>query len=240
MRRMAGRFLALCCICAAMQCLVVDAQEVTVSSSAASPYSLYPAGSIQSLESADRALVAVEHERADIEARFAGDERACHPKFFASSCLEDAKERRRIELAKLRTVEVEAKAFKRHARVAERDEALAERRAEEEAEAPLRLQEQKENEARSARKAASASTAGSGSSGGSDTLQNAVDVRSAQHEIKLQQRQKMEIANARKRSDNVSAYQKKVREAEAHQREIAAKHAEKEREKSAKDVAPAK
>lgn len=98
----------------------------------------YPAGSIQSIEMADQALEEVSRARADTEALFAEDERACYPKFFATSCLENAKERRRHVLAQLRRIEVEAGGFKRHARVLARDRDLAEKQMKDELEAPQR------------------------------------------------------------------------------------------------------
>jgi colicin import membrane protein len=234
-RSLAGCLILLGSLCAMESDAVADLPVSASASAETSLYKLYPAGSIQSFEAADQALVAAARERTNIEARFGVDERACHPKFFATSCLEDAKERRRADLAKVRTVEVEAKSFKRHARVAERDQALQERREEEEAEAPQRLQEQIEHEARAARKAQSgAATTPPVTPPAQDAPTGSGNTREAQHDAKLQQRQTMEIANAKKRAENVSAYRKKVEEAAAHQREIAAKQAEKERENSAR------
>jgi len=98
----------------------------------------YPAGSIQSIEVADQALEEVSRARAGTEALFAEDERACYSKFFATSCLQNAKERRRYALAQLRRIEVEAGGFKRHARVLARDRDLAEKQMKDELEAPQR------------------------------------------------------------------------------------------------------
>lgn len=160
-------------------------------------------------------------ERAAVDARFALDERNCHPKFFATACLEDAKEQRRVALTHIRSVEVEANGFRRRARVVERDQALAERRAQEEAEEPQRKKEQLEKEASAAQKAAATTEV---------NAQRAVaDTRAARQEAKLKQRQAEQTANAKKRAENVAAYEKKQREAQAHQREIAAKKVEKER-----------
>lgn len=231
----AGCLILLGSLCAPAFGAAADLPVSASASSETSLHKLYPAGSIQSNESADQALAAAAQERAKIEARFGVDERACLPKFFATSCLEDAKERRRADLAKVRTVEVEAKSFKRHARVAERDQALQERREEDEAEAPQRMQEQIDKAARAARKADTGPAATPPvTPPAQDAAPGAGNTREAQHEAKQQQRQTMEIANAKKRAENVSAYRKKVEEAATRQREIAAKQAEKERENSAR------
>ena len=98
--------------------------------------------------SADQALAEAVQQRAVIETRFTRDQRDCYRKFFTTSCLDDAKERRRIALGQVRAVEVEANSYKRHARVRERDKALEERRAQEESEAPQRIKAQAEAEAK--------------------------------------------------------------------------------------------
>src|SRR5689334_5462322 len=71
-------------------------------------FAVHPPGSIQSIDAADQALAEAGQERAAIEARFELDERACYPKFFVTLCVDDAKERRRVALAQVHAVEVEA------------------------------------------------------------------------------------------------------------------------------------
>ncbi len=77
------------------------------------------------------ALAAANQERAEIEARYNVEEQSCHTKFFATSCIDAAKERRRKELMQVRSIEIEANTYKRQARVAARDRALADRQAKE-------------------------------------------------------------------------------------------------------------
>jgi hypothetical protein len=195
----------------------------------------YPAGSIQSVETADIALAEITKEQVRIEEEYANSEQACYPKFFATSCLDAAKERRRAALALIRPIEVEANAFKRRARVADRDKALAEKRLEEESEAARRSKDQQEKEAATARKEAAAAQKGKKAA---DTVPPVLD-RSAVHEAKLKRLREEDAANAQKRAANVAAYEKKMKEAQARQQEVAAKKAEKERERAAKAAAPA-
>lgn len=203
---------------------------------AASVAARFPSGSIRSGETADQALAEVGKERARIEGRFADDERACYPKFFTSACLNAAKEQRRHALAQLRPVEVEANAFRRRSRVADRDKAIAEKQAGEAAEALNRAKLQENNSSEAAKKNEDsthkpkqpAQTASS--ENGTATVN-----RSAEHQAKLQRLQAEEAANAQKRAANVAAYEKKVQQAAAREHEIAAKKAEKERERKAKE-----
>jgi hypothetical protein len=100
----------------------------------------YPSGSIRSEQVADQALKEIEAERKTVEARFAENERACYDKFFATSCMQKAKDARRDSLAKLRAIEVEAHTFKRRQRADDHERAAAERTAKREAQASERLQ----------------------------------------------------------------------------------------------------
>ena len=146
----------------------------------------YPPGSIASVKTADQALQRATEARAEIEQRFARDQQACYSKFFASACVDDAKEARRIATNQVKRVEMEAGEFQRRARADEHDRAEAERSAEEkkrDAAAPL------QNE------------------------------RVEAHEAKMKKIEEQERADAAKRESNVAAYEKKVRDAEARQKE---------------------
>src|SRR3990172_12777682 len=68
---------------------------------------IFPAGTIRTADMADQALADVSMVRTQIESQFTVEEDACYPTFFASSCLDDAKERRRAALARIRPVEIE-------------------------------------------------------------------------------------------------------------------------------------
>ncbi len=100
-----------------------------------SPASLkarYPVGSITAVEQADRAVAEVKKGREWIETRFKAEEKSCYDQFLANRCVTEAKDRRRISLAAIRPIEVEANRFKRHDAVLKRDKALEAKRLKEE------------------------------------------------------------------------------------------------------------
>jgi colicin import membrane protein len=198
--------------------------DVSAASPSLSVVQRYPAGSIQSVDAADHALAAVLKERSAIEAQFVARERACYPKFFTTACLNAAQEHRRSALAEIRVVEVEANAFKRRAKVAQRDKDLEDKRVEVEAEAEAtkRAQQRQDKEIAAAKKMED----------GTQKAKKSPD-RMTQHQEKLKRMQAEEAANAQKRANNVAAHEKKVRDAEARQREVAAKKEEKERKRMA-------
>ena len=215
----------------------------------------YPARSIQSVEVADQALADVAKERSRVEAQFANGQRACHAKFLMTPCLDTAKEQRRQALAQTRSIEIEANAFKRHARAAEHDRVLADKRAKQEAAALKRKNDQKDKEDATAGNAPP--TAGSATpqppvkkeaDGKQRTMKSVKPDRSvhdgeaadsAPRKARHQRTQAEEAADAQKRAENVAAYEKKVQDAEAHQRDVAAKKAEKERQRAEKKASSA-
>jgi colicin import membrane protein len=207
------------------------AQDAAPGAQAATPSSLaqrYPAGAFQSVEAADHALEETKRERTRIEAQFAQEERACYPKFFTASCLQEAKERRRRALAQLRSIEIDANGYKRRERVVERDKALAEKQAKDEVDAPRREQERQQKEAELLQKSAN-KDAGTESRESADEAHRAdAGKRVAAHEAKLKRQAAEDAANAQQRAENIAAYEKKVQEAQQRQREIAAKKAEKQ------------
>lgn len=193
----------------------------------------YPSGSIRSAEAADRALAEVTRERAEVEQRFTTEERACYSKFFATSCMDDVKERRRKALAQLREVEVEANAYKRQARAAEREQTQADRRVREEADKLERAERQQERE-----NAVSLRTADSEPKQGPPAATSAAaSERRARHDAKLKRLREEDTVDAKKRADNIAAYERKVQAAQAHQKEAESRKAEKERERSMKQNA---
>lgn len=188
----------------------------------------YPAGSIKSVEAADAALADVGRERAEIEARFAAEEQACHPKFFATSCVDEAKDRRRQALSQLRNVELEANAFKRRERVAEREKAAAQRQAEEEAGRQERVREQRESQGADSAPQERTETAKAQARASSN--------REAEHAAKLKRLEEEDHANAQKRAENAAAYERKVRAAEERKKKVAQRKAEREAERRAKQA----
>lgn len=196
----------------------------------------FPSGTIGSIEMADTALADAARERSEIEARFSREEQACHPQFFATSCIDQAKERRRRALLQLRAVEIEANTFKRQARVVSRDEALANKRKGAEADRLERARQEEES-----RRAAKAETAydmqdETKSEAARREQKDIFSDRAASHEARLKREQEKEAASAAKRAENIAAYEKKVRAAQARQAEIAAKKAEKEQRRRAKQA----
>ncbi len=205
----------------------------------------YPAGSIQSIDAADRALADAGQARNVILAQFADNERVCYSKFFASSCLENAKELRRAGLAQLRPVEVEAGRFIRGARAIERDKELEAKRLREELEAPRRLIEQQDNERAAAKKLESQSTKQANSKTEAQEQESGKLAESESAKRLAKQKMKMQRANAervakeKKRADNIAAFDKKQEDAKARQAKIAAKHLEKdEKAKRLNESAP--
>ena len=89
----------------------------------------YPAGSINAVAAARSALTDVDVVRKAVEQRFAEGRAACMNKFFMTRCVDEAKEIRRAALHSIRKVELEANAFLRKDRAAERERTIAERQS---------------------------------------------------------------------------------------------------------------
>ncbi len=89
----------------------------------------YPAKSISSVARADAALVDARPVREAVEQIYLDEQAACYERFLVSSCLADAKDKRRKSLQQVRRIEVEAHAFLRKDKADERDRAVAERQA---------------------------------------------------------------------------------------------------------------
>ena len=184
----------------------------------------FAAGSIRSVADADAALAAAAAERAEIEARYVAEEQACHPKFFTTSCIDKAKDRRRIALSSVRQVEIEANAFKRQTRVLERDKALTERLEKDE----------RERQERVIRQAATpAETPAVRHEAPATPPSSTTPDRVEKHEAKVRQQRAEESAMAEKRAANVAAYEKKQREARERQQKVAQRKAEKEQKRKA-------
>ncbi|RZI40560.1 hypothetical protein EGT07_23280 [Herbaspirillum sp. HC18] len=195
----------------------------------------YPAGSIQSIEAADAALAAVVKERKDIEARYAAEEKACHPKFLATSCIDQAQERRYQAMSQLRKVEVEANAFKRQARVTQRDKALSEHLSKEEAKQQEREKRQQPRESADEEPAENVPEPAAAPS---RTKTRIFTDRTAQHEAKMKQLREEEAASAQERAENVAAYERKVQDAQLRQQKVAERKAEKEMKRKKKEGLP--
>lgn len=183
----------------------------------------YPAGSILTIEAADQATIDLGQERLRVEAKFAEEERACYGKFFTTSCLDAAKEKKRLAMNEIRAVEVEANAFKRRDRVAKRDEELEKKRAENEA----RTQKEAKTPQSPASPTSKADQHDANAQQGPASRAVPVDDRLGRFQAQKAKREAKEAAEAQKRAENVKKYEKKQRESEERQRSIAAKQAEK-------------
>jgi hypothetical protein len=185
----------------------------------------------QSVAQADQRLAAVARERAAIEATFARRERECYEKFFVTRCLDEAKERRRIGLAAQRVIEIEAARYKRQAVVDERDRNIA--------------QAEKEMAAEEARMAAEPPAPPREVSQTPPPRPDPVARRIARHNEKLKAAEAREKAEAGKRAANAAEFEKRKRQSEARQQEVAERmaekkaKAEKEKQKQALPAAPA-
>jgi hypothetical protein len=166
-----------------------------------------------SVEEADAKLADVRIKRAAVEARFADDEQLCYKKFFVSSCIDKAKELRRVALADLRAVEVEASHFKRAESVRKRDETLAAQAQADAADAASRVAAPPKVE----QPAPPPRTVTPGQS---------LAEREARHAAKLKQDEAKEAAGAAKRSANAAAYEKRKQDSEERQRRVKAREAE--------------
>ncbi|ABR90886.1 Uncharacterized conserved protein [Janthinobacterium sp. Marseille] len=180
----------------------------------------YPADSIKSNEVAERAVAEVTKARADIEERFAADQRACYKKFFTTSCIDKIKEQRRIDLASIKPIEIEANSYIRHAKVDERDRRLAEKNA-----------QNVEKAAANADKAVDERTPKEGPGATEEAQRKARADGYAKRNAEFAEKQRLlkenEEADAQKRAENVKRYEEKVRASEEKQKEIARKKAEK-------------
>ncbi len=171
-----------------------------------------PPPPVTSSAQADQQLAAVARERAGIEARYAERERVCYDKFFVTSCLDEAKERRRSALSAQRAIEVQAERFKRQAVVDERDRKLAEadkKYREEEA----RLAAEPPAPARAVQEVPA-------------PRPSTVQQRVAERDARLKASQAKVAAEAPQRAKNVRDFERRKADSEERQRDVARKKAE--------------
>jgi colicin import membrane protein len=182
----------------------------------------YPSESITSVEAADAALEQVTRERSLVEARHRQEQQDCAPKFLTTACVDAANERRRASLATLRPIEVEAKAYKRRAKVVERDKALEEKR--------LKGEQKAQQEPRPVTLRQPGAAPGPRPPHAEHPAAIPHNGRATPHVAKpLTPR----IAPA-EQAQNIAAFERKGREAAERQREVAKKKAEKDQERARK------
>lgn len=237
----ARRVARLLSACALMLSIGVFAQKSALASGSQTPDTVaqrYPAGSIASVEAADKALADVERERKLVDARYMQEQADCYPKFFTTACLDDAKERHRAASAQLRAVEVEANAFKRKAKVIERDRSIEERRAQDEIDAKQRALSVRPSQPENTEKPGEQNDALKANNRNKSAMP--LPDKTERHHASVEQEQRQQAEDAQKREENIRKYEKKVQEAQERQREVAAKKAEKERERAEKANSVAK
>ena len=178
-----------------------------------------PIPQTHSVEQADARLAQVKKDREVVEAEFSANEQRCYEKFFVNACLDDAKEQRRLRLAELRAVEVEASYFKRRNAVEVRDRDLEDRAQKDAAEAAYNAAHPKPAKPDPASKPAPKPAAVS------------LEQRQAEHDAKERDRAAREVAEAPKRAARAAEFERKKAESEKRQAEVKAKVAEKEEKK---------
>jgi len=170
-----------------------------------------------SIEQADARLAQVKKDREVVEAEFNASEALCYDKFFVNACIDKAKEQRRLRLAELRSVEVEARHFKRQNAVEMRDRELEERAQKDRAEAAYNAEHPKPArtlpEAKPLPKPAAVS----------------LEQRQAEHEARERARAARIAAEAPKRAANVTEFEQKKAESEKRQAAVKAKLEEKKK-----------
>jgi colicin import membrane protein len=177
----------------------------------------------QSVEQADAKLAQVAKDRAAVNDEYAESERVCYGKFFVNNCLDKAKEKRRVALASIRAVEVEAEHFKRAASVQKRDADLAERaRKDAEDQAARSAQPPKEPKVVDDKPH---STPASGPS---------VAEREAEHAAKEKRQQAQDAAEAGKRAANAAAFERKKEDSVRRQADVERKKQENANKQAAK------
>lgn len=168
-----------------------------------------PVAPTHSVAEADRKLAQAARDRAQAEALFAASEQQCYARFMVNNCLDKAREKRRLTLAAVRAIEIEADRFKRQARVDERDREIAKSEAEFQAE--------------QARLAAEPPAPRATAPVAPPKPDRVPHDRAAEQAAKLKNIEAREKAGAAKRAANVEAFEKRKRDSERRQKEIADK-----------------
>lgn len=222
-------------------CALLSAEPVEVAPPPSGLQLVYPAGSIATVQRADEALRDASASRLVIEQQFRNDQIVCFKKFFVSDCNDAAKERHRVARAETREVEVEADFVKRRDRAEQRDKSIAERGAQEAANAPQRLKETESREktvidkagqrADNEAKAAQAQQKEAGID--PQARQRGFDAKTAQQQTRI-------AADQARRAANAAAFDKKKIDALARQKQIADNKVKKAAEQSEKDAAAKK
>lgn len=216
--------------------LVVPAQAQTppasmpVSAVSAPAAAVSSGPAIDSVEHADQVIRGISRQRSSVAVQYAKDQQDCSSVFFMTRCLDDARERRREALSSLRGPEIEANAFKRRARVVERDQVLEEKRMKSEQEASTAQRALTIREPGLVGAAASKSATG----GDERTEKPPVVIRPERALTPHTPKPPTAPISPATQASNIASFDKKAAESSKRQQEIAKKKAEKERDRTAK------
>ncbi len=166
-----------------------------------------------SVAEADARLAEVSRLRAVVEGEYGDSERHCNAQFFVNHCLDQAKEKRRVALARLRLVEVEASHFKRAESVARRDQSLFEQQKQD-------AQVAAERQANPPKPKIAPSEPAIRKPAGKSVAE-----REAEHAEKMKGVAAQEAAGAGKRAANAAAFERKQADAVKRQQDVVAKQA---------------
>ena len=169
---------------------------------------------VQSVEQADAQLARVAQDRAAAENDYAASEQVCYSKFFVNNCLDKAKELRRVRLAELRTLEIDANYFKRKNAVEVRDHELEDRNERDAREEASRIANPPKPRVNPADKPRP------------QPARTLPTQKQAEHAAREQQRAGKESAEAGERAKKVEAFQQKQIDAAERQKRVADKQAE--------------
>lgn len=200
---------------------VAIAVALTVPAIAQEATSMAP--SSHSVAEADATLARVAQERDAVNAEYAAAETVCYNKFFVNNCLDKAKEKRRVDLANLRALEVEAEHFKRADSVARRDADLAERARKDDEELARRQALPPKPVKDVENKPAPVPAKG-----------RRIAEREAEHDARMKREAAATAANADKRAASAARYEQKKLDAARRQADVAKRVAETERKRAAK------
>lgn len=207
--------------------LVLFAQRAAAQESGVTALTQAGSEQVTSLTAIETAQRHAQSEITRIEKQYTQDEKACSTQFFVNTCRDSAKERRRTALEPARQMQIETDTQMRRLRAAERDAALADRNRKKASEAAAMEQETQQktqmkiegntrNQARMAEK-------------NQELLQDGTS-RPQPRAHRATGHPHVDLAeDAQKRTGNIAAYEKKIEDAQAHQRDLAVRKVEKDR-----------
>lgn len=174
---------------------------------------------------ADIERARIQARRAEVEARFAAAQKTCRAKFAVTDCVLDAQHERNEALHELRRQEIILNDADRKARAAARQREIDERNSPEhqrqaEERRKQALADQKARDARAAQKAADKARSDAEHEAKNPHLKIAPGERGPQGQAREPHANKPNGPTAAEATANKEAYEQRVKEAEAHRREV--------------------